>query len=121
MARAGFNLLESIGRVEGLQAERLEGWIQTLTVIAGRAIDEGDVLDECDPQEVARLLVSIYMGLRQTSNLDEPEQFLLAQEKTWALLLPGIVRPERIDYFRQFIRRRTAIAIGSTSAFAGSL
>jgi AcrR family transcriptional regulator len=121
MARAGFNLLESIGRVEGLQAERLEGWIQTLTVIAGRAIDEGDVLDECDPREVARLLVSIYMGLRQTSNLDEPEQFLLAQEKTWALLLPGIVRPERIDYFRQFIRRRTAIAIGSTSAFAGSL
>lgn len=121
MARAGFNLLESIGRIEGLQAERLEGWIQTLTVIAGRAIDEGDVVDECDPQEVARLLVSIYMGLRQTSNLDEPEQFLLAQEKTWALLLPGIVRPERIDYFRQFIRRRTAIAIGSTSAFAGSL
>jgi AcrR family transcriptional regulator len=121
MARAGFNLLESIGRVEGLQAERLEGWIPTLTVIAGRAIDEGDVVDECDPREVARLLVSIYMGLRQTSNLDEPEQFLLAQEKTWALLLPGIVRPERIDYFRQFIRRRTAIAIGSTSAFAGSL
>jgi TetR/AcrR family transcriptional regulator, transcriptional repressor for nem operon len=121
MARAGFNLLESIGRIEGLQAERLEGWIQTLTVIAGRAIDEGDVLDECDAQEVGRLLVSIYMGLRQTSNLDEAEQFLLALEKTWALLLPGIVRPERIDYFLQFIRRRTAIAIGSTSALAGSL
>jgi hypothetical protein len=61
------------------------------------------------------------MGLRQTSNLDEPEQFLSALEKTWAMLLPGIVRPERIDYFRQFIRRRTAIAIGSTSTLAGSL
>lgn len=121
MARAGFNLLESIGRIEGLQAERLEAWIHTLTVIAGRGIDEGDILAECDPQEVARLLVSLFMGLRQTSNLDEPEQFLLALEKTWVLLLPGIVRPERIDYFRQFIRRRTAIAIGSTSALAGSL
>ena len=121
MARAGFNLLESIGRVEGLQAERLEGWIQTLTVIAGRAVEEGDISDECDPQEVARLLVSIFMGLRQTSNLDDPEQFLLALEKTWVLLLPGIVRPERIDYFRQFIRRRTAIAIGSTSTLASSL
>jgi TetR/AcrR family transcriptional regulator, transcriptional repressor for nem operon len=121
MARAGFNLLESIGRIEGLQAERLEGWIQTLTVIAGRAIDEGDISDECDPREVGRLLVSIFMGLRQTSNLDEPEQFLLALEKAWAMLLPGIVRPERTDYFRQFIRRRTAIAIGSTSALAGSL
>jgi TetR/AcrR family transcriptional regulator, transcriptional repressor for nem operon len=64
--------------------------------------------------------VSTYMGLRQTSNLDEPEQFLSHLEKTWALLLPGIVRPERIDYFRQFIRRRTAIAIGSISALAGS-
>ena len=121
MARAGFNLLESIGRIDGLQAEQLAGWIQTLAVIAGRAIDEGDISDECDPQEVGRLLVSLYMGLRQTSNLDEPEQFLSALEKAWALLLPGIVRPERIDYFRQFIRRRTAIAIGSTSALAGSL
>ena len=120
MARAGFNLLESIGRIEGLQAKQLAGWIQTLAVIADRAIAEGDILDECDPQEVARLLVSIYMGLRQTSNLDEPEQFLLDLEKTWALLLPGIVRPERIDYFTQFIRRRTAIAIGCTSALAGS-
>ena len=121
MARAGFNLLESIGRIDGLQVERLEGWIQTLAVIAGRAIDEGDITDECDPEEVGRLLVSLFMGLRQTSNLDEPEQFLLALEKAWAMLLPGIVRPERIDYFRQFIRRRTAIAIGSTSTLAGSL
>jgi TetR/AcrR family transcriptional regulator, transcriptional repressor for nem operon len=121
MARAGFNLLESIGRIEGLQAERLERWIHTLTVIAGRAIDEGDISDECDPEQVGRLMVSLFMGLRQTSNLDEPEQFLLALEKSWAMLLPGIVRPERIDYFRQFIRRRTAIAIGSTSALAGSL
>src|SRR5580693_4744916 len=29
MARAGFNLLESIGRIEGLQAQRLDRWIQT--------------------------------------------------------------------------------------------
>jgi hypothetical protein len=35
-------------------------------------------------------------------------------------MLPGIVRPERIDYFSQFIKRRTNIATGSTSAFAGS-
>jgi hypothetical protein len=60
------------------------------------------------------------MGLRQTSNLDEPDRFLLDLEGTWKLVLPGIVRPERIDYFTQFIRRRGAIAVGSTSALAGS-
>jgi TetR/AcrR family transcriptional regulator, transcriptional repressor for nem operon len=120
MARAGFNLLEQIGRIEGLQVQRLTAWIETLTAIADRAIAEGDILDECAPQDVARLVVSTYMGLRQTSKLDEPERFLAHLEKTWGLLLPGIVRPERIGYFRQFIRRRTAIAIGSTSALAGS-
>src|ERR1700733_839534 len=120
IARAGLNLLESIGRIGGLQAERLAEWIQTLRAIAGRAIVEGDILDECDPQDVGRLLVSTYMGLRQTSDLDEAERFLSDLEKTWVLMLPGFVRPERIDYFRQFIRRRTALAIRSTAALAAS-
>jgi len=120
IARAGLNLLESIGRIEGLQEKRLGAWIETLAVIVGRAIEEGDIFDRCDPQDVGRLLVSTYMGLRQTSNLDDPEQFLLGLERTWALVLPGIVRPERTEYFRQFIRRRAAIAVGSTSVLAGS-
>jgi TetR/AcrR family transcriptional regulator, transcriptional repressor for nem operon len=119
-ARAGFNLLESIGRLEGLQAKRLSGWIHTLAAIAARGTAEGDILDECDQEDIGRLLVSTYMGLRQTSNLDEPEQFLVDLEKTWALMLPGIVHPDRIDYFKQFIRRRTALAINSASELAGS-
>jgi len=119
-ARAGFNLLESIGRIEGLQAKRLGGWIHTLAVIAGRGKAEGDILDECDEEDLGRLLVSTYMGLRQTSNLDEPKQFLIELERTWALMLPGVVRPDRIDYFKQFIRRRTALALGSASELAGS-
>jgi TetR/AcrR family transcriptional regulator, transcriptional repressor for nem operon len=120
IARAGLNLLESIGRIEGLQAKLLGAWIDTLALTIRRAIEEGDIVDRCDPQDVGRLLVSTYMGLRQTSNLDEPEKFLLDLERTWALVVSGVVRPDRIDYFTQFIRRRTAIAIGSTSALAGS-
>jgi TetR/AcrR family transcriptional regulator, transcriptional repressor for nem operon len=120
IARAGLNLLESIGRIEGLQEKRLGEWIENLAVIVGRAIEEGDIFDRWDPQDVGRLLVSTYMGLRQTSNLDDPERFLLDLERTWTLVLSGIVRPERIDYFTQFIRRRAAIAVGSTSALAGS-
>jgi TetR/AcrR family transcriptional repressor of nem operon len=120
ISRAALHLLESIGRIEGLQAKLLGAEIDTLALTVGRAIGEGDVFEQCDPQDVARLLVSIYMGLRQTSNLDEPERFLRDLEKMWALALPGFVRPERIDYFTQFIRRRAAIAVGSTSALAGS-
>jgi TetR/AcrR family transcriptional regulator, transcriptional repressor for nem operon len=120
MSRSALHLVESIGRIEGLQTKLHGSWIHNLTVAVQRGVAEGDVLEECDPLDVGRLLASTYMGLRQTSSLDEPERFLRDFQKMWTLMLPGFVRPERIDYFHQFIERRTNIAIASTSALAGS-
>jgi AcrR family transcriptional regulator len=110
-ARAGLNLLESIGRTDGLQAKVLAQWVDAFATIAGKAIRDGDVIEGRDPRGIARLLVSMYLGLRQTSNLAEPEQFLLDLESTWGLALPGFVKPDRIDYLNQFIKRRTAVAV----------
>ena len=84
-------------------------------MVVEKAIAEGDIDKRCSPQDVGHLIVSLQMGLRQTSNLDEPERFLLDLEKSWALVLTGILQPERIDYFSQFVRRRTALAISTTS------
>jgi TetR/AcrR family transcriptional regulator, transcriptional repressor for nem operon len=120
ISRAALNLVESIGRIEGLQAKTLTAWIENYARTVRRGVGEGDVVEDSDPHDVGRLLVSLYMGLRQTSHLDDPEQFLRDLEKTWALTLPGFVRAERIDYFRQFMRRRAAIAIGTTSALTSS-
>jgi TetR/AcrR family transcriptional repressor of nem operon len=120
ISRAALNLVESIGRIENLQAGLLSGWIDILALTVQRAISEGDVFEDCAPRDVGRFLVSIYMGLRQASNLDEPTQFLGDLETTWALTLPGFVRPDRIDYFRQFAKRRTTIAVSSITALAGS-
>lgn len=120
VSRAALHLLESVGRIDGLQARLLGQWIDNLAVILERAIADGDVTEDCDPQDAGRLLVSLYMGLRQTSDLDEPEQFLLDLEKSFAQVLPGIVRPDRIDYFHQFIRRRTALAVNKCLAASGS-
>jgi TetR/AcrR family transcriptional regulator, transcriptional repressor for nem operon len=115
VARAGLNLLESIGRTAAVQASMLNDWIKTLARVVQRAIAEGDVLECVEPEVVARLLVSQYMGLRQTGNLDDPEQFLSDFEKAWAMILPGFANPQRIGYLTEFIRRRTAIAINETS------
>ncbi len=120
IARAGLNLLESVGRIEGLQTKLLGRWVHLLRLIVERAVAEGDTIEQNDADDVGRLLVSLYMGMRQTSNLDKPEQFLLDLEKSFFLVLPGIVRADRIDYFRQFIRRRTALAIKSSSAMLHS-
>ena len=110
-ARAGLNLLESIGRTDGLQGDVLGQWVTAFSAIAGKAVKDGDLIEDRDSEPIARLLVSMYLGLRQTSNLADPERFLHDLENMWVLVLPGFVKPDRIDYLNQFIKRRTAVAI----------
>jgi AcrR family transcriptional regulator len=111
IARAGLNLLESIGRTDGLQANMLGQWVDAFAAIAGKAIRDGDIIEGRDPRAIARLLVSMYLGLRQTSNLAEPEHFLRDLENLLVHALLGFVKPDRVDYLNQFIKRRTAVAI----------
>lgn len=118
--RAGLNLLESVGRSEGLQKRLLEEWAKALAGVVEQAIAEGDIHEQCDPQDVGRLMVSLHMGLRQTSNLEEPERFLHDLEKCWLLMLTGVLQADRVEYFRQFLRRRASLAITSASTAADS-
>lgn len=110
-ARAGLNLLESIGRTDGLQTSLLGDWVAAFTSIAKRAVADGDIVAHVDPNGIARLLVSMYLGLRQTSDLADSERFLRDLEQMWALILPGIATPERVDYLTQFVKRRTTVAV----------
>jgi AcrR family transcriptional regulator len=115
IARAGLNLLESIGRTDGVQARVLGEWTQAFALVVQRAVAEGDVMAERDPVDISRLLVSTYMGIRQTSDVDDPKRFLADLEKTWLFMLPGFANPDRIAYLSQFIRRRTALATNNAT------
>jgi AcrR family transcriptional regulator len=115
IARAALHLLESVGRTEKLQERLLGGWIQLLGEITERGIVEGDIIEQGDPEDVGRLLVSIYVGMRQASNLDDPVQLLGDFGKALSAVLRGIVQPDRSDYFTQFVKRRTALAIKAVS------
>lgn len=119
VARAGFNLVESIGRTDGLQSASLGQWVQGYAGIIDRAVTEGDIRDHDDTQSVGRLLVSVYMGLRQTSDLDDPERFLCDLQSAWMLLLPGLTTEDRISYLTEFIKRRTAVAIRTAVPLGG--
>ncbi|MGD1280165.1 TetR family transcriptional regulator [Mycobacterium seoulense] len=115
LVRAGLNLIESVGHSEGLQDTLMNGWVDALSQVVAQAIAEGDIDGQCDPRDVGRLMVALHMGLRKTSNLDEPERFLLDLEGCWMLILGGILQPDRTDYFRQFLRRRAALAVNASS------
>jgi AcrR family transcriptional regulator len=116
-ARAGLNLLESIGRTDGLQADILGQWMTAFAAIANKAVKDGDIISDRKPEGIASLLVSMYLGLRRTSNLAEPERFLRDLENMWALVLPGFVKLDRIDYLNQFLKRRTAVALKNAAPF----
>lgn len=109
--RAGLNLLESIGRTDGLQSAVLDKWVAALAKVVDRAVVEGDIRDRDDSDAIASLLVSMYMGLRQTSDLDDPEHFLRGLQAAWSLLLPGLTAQDRVGYLTEFVNRHTAVAI----------
>lgn len=116
VARAALHLIESVGRTEGLQASLVGGWVDALASVAERAISEGDVAQRWEPRDIGRLIVSMYLGLRQTSDLDDPRSFLLDLERNWVLILAAVLQPDRADYFAQFLRRRTALAVKAAPA-----
>ncbi len=111
VGRAGLNLMDSVGRIEGVQAKRLDEWIKGMSQAVARAVDEGDVLADSDPEDVARLIIAVYTGTRLITELNDAEQFLQNMEKSWSFILPGFTAPDRIKYFTQFIHRRTTQAI----------
>lgn len=116
LARAVLHLLPVVGRAEGLQTGVLADGVQSLATVAERAVAEGDMVEGRNPQDVAWVMMSTYLGLRQAADLDKPEEFLRQIERNWAILLPGIVPTDRVGYFTQFIRRRTALAVKTASA-----
>jgi len=113
VGRAGLNLMDSMGRIEGVQSRRLDEWVKAMAKVVARAAEEGDIAEGLDPEDVARLLISLYTGTRLTTRLNDSEQFLTTMEKTWALILPTFANPDRLGYFMQFIKRRTSHALSN--------
>ncbi len=111
LARARVLLLESIGRADGLHLQLLREQRQAVAAVMRSAVAEGDILAESDPEDASRLLIALYVGLRQSSDLDAPAEFLGDLGRVLVLVLPGLVPPDRIGYFTQFIRRRAALAV----------
>ena len=78
-----------------------------------KAVTEGDVVDHDDPEDIAKMLVALWAGIRRISDLDELEHYIDNLEKAWILALPSFTNPDRIDYFTQFIKRRQVLVLKS--------
>ncbi len=110
VARAGVRLLDALDNTTLLPPTLWQSRMEFVTTLIQRAMTEGDVIDQHDPEDIAKMLVALWEGVRKISNLDRPEHYLDNLQKAWTLALPSFTNPDRIDYFTQFIQRRHALA-----------
>jgi len=118
VARAGVRLLETLDNTTDLPPALWQSWIGFVTTLIRQAVTEGDVAEQHDPEDIAKMLVALWVGTRRISDLDRLEHYLDNLQKAWMLALPSFTNPDRIDYFTQFIKRRHALAVKKTSAEA---
>ena len=110
VVRAGVRLLESLDDNTAMPPALWHSWIEFITTLIQKAVTEGDVVDHDDPEDIAKMLVALWVGIRRISDLDELEHYIDNLEKAWILALPSFTNPDRIDYFTQFIKRRQVLA-----------
>jgi hypothetical protein len=109
VARAGVPLLETLDYTAAQPTAVWQSWIEFVTTLIQKAVTEGDVVHHHDPEDIAKMLVALWVGTRQISDLDHLEHYLDNLQKAWILALPSFTNPDRIDYFTQFIKRRHAL------------
>ena len=110
VARAGVRLLDTLDNTTLLPSALWQSWIEFVATLIQKAVAEGDVVDHHDPEDIAKMLVALWVGIRRISDLDQPELYLDNVQKAWVVALLGFANPDRIDYFTQFVKRRHAFA-----------
>ncbi|GAA4267894.1 ScbR family autoregulator-binding transcription factor [Frondihabitans peucedani] len=81
-----------------------EDWMRTFENLTSMARDEGDFLETVDPERVAKFIIPAYTGVQLVSDTLHGRADLFERVRDmWELLIPGLVRPDRIDANRRHL------------------
>ncbi|MFQ6325785.1 MULTISPECIES: TetR/AcrR family transcriptional regulator [unclassified Nocardia] len=108
MVGAMLKLTHQIGDYRGAQGDNIaKTWGDTYRVLSERAITQGDLEPELDPEVIGVLLQEMTAGVHIIAvGTDSMDQMAARMERMWFFLLPSIVPPEKLSYFREFAARR---------------
>ena len=112
-ARAAEQLIAALSGFNDAAARCCAGWVAEMAAQARRAIAEGDLRDDVDPERLSESLVGAMIGTRllsiATSRLRSSEGLVdelnARLSEIWILLLPGIAAEASLAYFEQFLAR----------------
>jgi AcrR family transcriptional regulator len=106
VVRTAEQLTLAFGTFSDTASKAYNTWIEGITAQVGRAISEGDIRSELDPQLISESIVGATFGARllgQTAARDKDLVRRLTQ--MWELLFPAIVTEASLDYYREFLAR----------------
>ena len=108
MVAAMLKLNHQIGDYKGTQGDNIAiQWAQIQRDLAARAIEQGDLDADLDPDVVGLLWHELTSGVHVVAvGTDTVDQMAVRTERLWHYLLPSLVPPEKLPYFREFAARR---------------
>ncbi|MDV7278124.1 MULTISPECIES: ScbR family autoregulator-binding transcription factor [Rhodococcus] len=106
---AMLRLQHEIGDYQGTDGNVVTAWQQAFERLVGRAVDEGDIRTEEDvpPETLATFLRGSLLGTHVVATATNAfDELPRRMERVWYFILPGLVEPSKLVYFRQFASRR---------------
>lgn len=108
MVRTGAQLLRAFGKFNHATVLTHGHLLAEMVAQAERAIVEGDLRDDLDPEAVGEVIVGAMLGAEMISNVSSGGADLIDRmARTWALLLPALVTEGSLPYFREFLARES--------------
>jgi AcrR family transcriptional regulator len=114
-ARAAEQLTAVLSGFNEAAARSYTHWVEEMAGQARRAIAEGDLRDDVDPELVSQAIVGAMIGMRlltismsgSRSNDQLADELSIRLRQIWAFLLPGVASDASLPYFEQFLARET--------------
>ena len=113
VAAAAEQLAAALGGFNESSSRFYTNWVVEMTAEAKRAIAEGDLREDVDPELVSRSIVGTMFGARLLANArsrrdvnqDPVTDLTTRLSQLWELLLPGVASEGSLAYLRQFLAR----------------
>jgi AcrR family transcriptional regulator len=106
VVRTAEQLTLAFGTFNDTAVAACDAWIEAMTAQARRAIAEGDIRSELDPQMVSESIIGATFGARILGQTRTGGKDLVRRlTQMWELLFPAMVTDESLGYYREFLAR----------------
>jgi AcrR family transcriptional regulator len=108
LAAAASRLLRTFGGFNPAAKNTYARFLEEMTRRVESAVAEDDVKSDLDPDAIARTIFGAILGTELLSAaLSGGDDLGRQMAGTWEVLLPAIVQPDSLNYYREFLARQS--------------